>query len=94
MTFVMRPASAYVMENGHQRQPFFLEEEGYDSWMRPGERDPKESLAVLREYAYEKPFEYTLAREMAASWTKRQKDRLADRDQQVEDIGTTGPLGF
>jgi hypothetical protein len=62
--------------------------------MAPGERDPKESLAILREYVYERPFVYTLAREMAASWKKRQKDRLADRDQQVEDIGTTGPLGF
>ena len=58
MAFLMRPASKYVMENGHQRQPFFIEEAGYDAWMEPGERDPKESLAILREYVYERPFDY------------------------------------
>src|SRR4029079_19171514 len=94
MSFLMRPASEYVMQNGHQRQPFFIEESGYDAWMQPGERDPKESLAILREHIYERPFSYSLAREMAASWKSRQKPRLADRDQQAEDIGTTGPLGF
>ncbi len=94
MSFLMRPASEYVMQNGHHRQPFFIEESGYDAWMQPGERDPKESLAILREHAYERPFTHSLAREMAASWTSRQKARLADRDQQIADIGTTGPLGF
>ena len=64
MAFLMRPASPYVMENGHQRQPFFIKPDGYDAWMQPGERDPKESLAILREYVDEQPFEYTLAREL------------------------------
>jgi putative SOS response-associated peptidase YedK len=94
MSFLMRPASEYVMENGHQRQPFFLEPDGYDAWMEPGERDPKDSLAILRKYAYERPFEYETAREMAASWKSRQKARLTDRDEQLEDIGKTGRLGF
>ncbi len=80
MAFLMRPASEYVMEHGHHRQPFFIEEAGYDAWMEPGERDPKDSLAILKEYVYEKPFEFTLAREMAASWKSRQKARLAERD--------------
>ena len=30
MTFLMRPASKYVMEHGHHRQPFFIEE----AWLR------------------------------------------------------------
>lgn len=94
MAFLMRPASEYVMENGHQRQPFFIEESGYDAWMEPGERDAKDSLAILRDHVYERPFTYELAREMATSWKSRQKARIADRDQQLEDIGETGPLGF
>ena len=93
MTFLMRPASKYVMENGHQRQPFFIEERGFDSWMKPGVRDPQESLAVLREFAYEQPFHHKLAREMAPSWKTRQKARLADRDEQLAAIDETGPLG-
>ena len=94
MTLLMRPASKYVMENGHQRQPFFIEEGGVDSWMKPGVRDPKESLAILREFAYERPFHHKLAREMAPSWKTRQKARLADRGEQLAAIDETGPLGF
>jgi putative SOS response-associated peptidase YedK len=94
MTFLMRPASKYVMEHGHHRQPFFIAEDGFDPWMEPGARDAKESLAVLREYAYEPPLEHTVARHMAASWKSRQKARLVDRDEQVAAIDETGPLGF
>jgi putative SOS response-associated peptidase YedK len=94
MTFLMRSASKYVMDRGHHRQPFFIEERSYDSWMKPGERDPKESLAILREFAYERPFEYHVARQMAASWKSRQKGRLADRDEQLAAIEETGRLGI
>jgi putative SOS response-associated peptidase YedK len=94
MTFLMRPACEYVMENGHHRQPFFIVEEGYDKWMEPRKRDPKESLNILRQYAHEPTLEYRVERHMAASWTGRQKSRLADRDEQLAAIDETGPLGF
>jgi putative SOS response-associated peptidase YedK len=94
MTFLMRPACKYVMEHGHHRQPFFIAEAGFDQWMDPHARDPKESLAILRKYAHEPPLSYTLARHMAASWKSRQKGRLADRDEQLAAIDETGPLGF
>jgi putative SOS response-associated peptidase YedK len=94
MTFLMRPASKYVMDRGHHRQPFFIKEAGYDPWMKPFARDPKESLAILREFAYEQPFEYRVERQMAASWKNRQKARLVDRDEQLAKINETGPLGY
>jgi hypothetical protein len=94
MTFLMRPASKYVMEHGHHRQPLFIEEGGFDKWMEPRARDAKESLAILREFAYERPFEYHVARQMAASWKRRQKDRLADRVNQLAAIEETGRLGI
>ena len=94
MTFLMRPASKYVMDHGHHRQPFFIEERGFDSWMEPRVRDVKESLAVLHEFAYERPIRHQLARQMAASWKSRQKARLEDRDEQLAAIEETGPLGY
>lgn len=94
MTFLLRPASQYVMDHGHHRQPFFIEEDGFDAWMEPGERDADESLAILRQYAFERPLEYRLARHMAASWKGRQKARLAERDKQLKAVEQTGPLGF
>ena len=94
MTFLMRPAGNYVMEQGHHRQPFFIEKEGFDLWMEPRKRDVDESLAILREYAQEPALSYELARHMAASWTSRQKARLADRDEQLIAINDVGRLGF
>ena len=94
MTFLLRPASEYIMEHGHHRQPFFIEEAGFDAWMEPGKRDAKESLAILREYAHEPPLEYKVARQMAASWKSRQKVRLAERDKQLAAIEATGRIGF
>jgi hypothetical protein len=82
------------MDNGHQRQPFFINPRGFDDWMKPGKREPKESLAILRDYAHEPPLEYRVERQMVASWKSRQKDRLADRDEQLAEIDQTGlPLG-
>lgn len=94
MTFLLRPASEYVMEHGHHRQPFFIHEAGFDTWMEPGNRDAKESLAVLREFVHEPPLEYEVARQMAASWKSRQASRLAERDKQLAAIEEAGPLGF
>ncbi len=94
MTFLMRPASEYVMENGHQRQTFFIEDAGFDAWMEPVARDSKESLAILREYVYEPSFSLETVRHLAESWTKRQADRIADRDEQIAAIEETGRLGF
>ena len=94
MTFLMRPASKCVMDCGHHRQPFFLAEDGFDKWMEPRKRDPKESLNILREYAHEPPLVYRIERHMAANWKRRQKDRIADRDEQLAAIDKTGPLGF
>jgi hypothetical protein len=62
--------------------------------MEPSKRDPKDSLALLREFAYEPELQYEVVRQMAASWKGRQKGRLADRDEQLTAIGETGPLGF
>jgi putative SOS response-associated peptidase YedK len=93
MSFLLRPASEYVMDHGHHRQPYFIEEAGFDAWMAPGTRDAKDSLAVLREHADEPPLEYKVARQMAASWKSRQKARLSERDKQLAAIEETGPLG-
>jgi hypothetical protein len=94
MTFLMRPACKYVMDRGHHRQPFSIAEDGFDKWMKPGKRDVEESLAILREFADERPLEYRTERQMAASWKSRQKVRLADRDQQLTAIGEAGHLEF
>jgi putative SOS response-associated peptidase YedK len=94
MTFLMRPACKYVMDHGHHRQPFFISEAGLDEWMEPVARDAEESLAILREFAHEPPLAYRVERHMAASRKGRQKDRLADRDEQLAAIDETGPLGF
>ena len=62
--------------------------------MDPHARDANESLAILREYAYEPPLEYRVERQMAASWKSRPKDRVADQEEQLAAISETGPLGF
>jgi hypothetical protein len=62
--------------------------------MYPEERETKESLAILRQFAYEGPLEHSVARQMAASWKTRQKGRLEDRDEQLAEIDEVGPLGF
>jgi hypothetical protein len=62
--------------------------------MKPGKRESEESLAILREFAYARPLEYRMERQMAASWKGRQKDHLADRDEQLAALDETGPLGF
>jgi putative SOS response-associated peptidase YedK len=94
MMLLIRPAGKYVMDHGHHRQPLFISVAGFGAWMLPENRDAKESLAILREFAHEPPLEYRVERNMAARWKGRQKDRLADRDEQLAAITDTGPLGF
>lgn len=94
MSFLMRPASRYVMDHGHHRQPFFIQESGFNAWMDPELREAKDSLAILRKFVFEGPFEYTEARKMAPIWKTRQKARLLDRDEQLSEVDKTGPLGF
>jgi putative SOS response-associated peptidase YedK len=93
MTFLMRPACRYVMEQGHHRQPFFLHPDGFNAWMAPGSRDTEDSLQVLQEYAFEPELAYEVVRELAPSWKSRRKAREADRDEQLAEIGGR-PLGI
>jgi len=94
MSLVMRPGLPYVMEHGHHRSPFLLRAEGVDDWMNPESRSSDESLEILREHAAEPNLQVDVARDMAASWTKRQKGNVKKRDEQLAEIDTVGPLGF
>jgi putative SOS response-associated peptidase YedK len=94
MSLLMRPASPYIMEHGHHRMPFFLEKEGYDPWMQVGEREPNDSKSILREYSVEPQLQYSIARHMADSWTKRRSAKLKQRDEQLAEIEKAGQLGF
>lgn len=94
MSLIMRPALPYVMEHGHHRSPFFLHRDGLDEWMDRKPRPAEQSLAVLREFAYEPSLTHQVDREMAASWVKRKNANLKKRDEQLADIEKTGPLGF
>lgn len=91
MSFIMRPASNYVMEHGHHRQPFFLHPDGCDEWLSQNNAPAK----VLRQHFYEPELAFEVVREMAASWTTRRKAREKDRDEQLAAIEETGlPLGI
>lgn len=94
MSLLMRPASAYVMEHGHHRMPFFLERDGFDPWMKLGDRDADDSKNILRQFALEPNLEYSVARHMAESWTKRRSAKLKLRDEQLLAIEESGSLGI
>lgn len=94
MSMLMRPACEYIMDLGHHRQPFFVEPDGYDAWMEAGKREPMESKKVLRNFAHEPELKWSVGREMADSWTKRQKAKLKNREDQLAAIKKHGPLGF
>lgn len=85
LAFLMRPACAYVMEKGHHRQPLFITEEGIDAWLEPQDESAA-SLDVLRDYAAEPELTHRHARNMAESWTKRQKAKLKKRDKQQDEL--------
>ena len=94
MTLLMRPASAPVMDAGHHRQPFFIHNEGIDRWIDQNEREPIKSKQILKQYAAEPELSYSVIRDMADTWKKRQEDRLAKRDEQLAAIVDSGPLGI
>jgi putative SOS response-associated peptidase YedK len=52
-TMITREASPFILEIGHDRSPFFLKPEFYDSWMTPGRRSPEDLNAVLKNGALE-----------------------------------------
>lgn len=86
MAFLMRPAGDDVMCRGHHRMPLFLRSEGYEPWLTGGDRDPEESLAILREFALEPKLRYHTVRQMADSWTSRRCKREAERDKQLANM--------
>ncbi|KLU04168.1 hypothetical protein RISK_003754 [Rhodopirellula islandica] len=94
MSLIMRPALPTVMEHGHHRSPFFLKVDGIQKWIARDPRPLEDSLAVLKQHAFEPDLSVTVARQMAPTWTKRQSSNLAKRDEQLAEIEKTGPLGI
>ena len=94
MSMLIRPASPVVMTCGHHRQPFIIQERGFDTWMERGKRRIDVSRAILKQYAAEPELQHTTLRSMAAGWAKRKPARLKNRDVQLAAIDETGHLGF
>ncbi|TWU34335.1 SOS response-associated peptidase [Novipirellula artificiosorum] len=95
MAFLMRPASTYVMEHGHHRQPLFLCDEGIDPWTAPTKRSTAEMLDLLHRYAENPELTYHHVRDMAPSWVKRKATKIRDRDKQRSELGQIGfPFAF
>lgn len=90
MSLLMRPACEYVMEHGHHRQPFFIDDAGWNAWMEPREQKPKELIELLHQHADEPALAYRVDREMAAAWKSRQKGNLVKRDEQLAEIDQMG----
>ncbi len=84
MSFLMRPASDYVMEHGHHRQPLFIDEQGIDDWLSPEKLTTKKALDTLRTYAATPELVHRHVRNMAASWKSRQKTKLKSRHEQLD----------
>lgn len=61
----------FVRDSGHDRTPVFLREEGFDEWLRGGERDSGELRSVLEEYRDEPPLAVSVDRPLKAGWEKR-----------------------
>ncbi|MFG0264196.1 MAG: SOS response-associated peptidase [Rhodopirellula sp. JB055] len=94
MSLIMRPALPTVMEHGHHRSPFFLTNDGISDWITRDARPLADSLAVLKQNAFEPELSVTVARQMAPTWTKRQSSNVAKRDEQLAAIEETGSLGI
>ena len=94
MSLIMRPALPTVMEHGHHRSPFFLSRNGIEEWIERDSRPLQDSLAILKQHAFEPELSATVARQMAPTWTKRQSGNVAKRDEQLTAIEETGPLGI
>jgi len=83
MSFLMRPASDYVMDHGHHRQPLFIEPSGIASWIAPEPLSSDAAIQVLRDHVAEPEFAHRHARDMAAGWKKRQSGHVRKRGQQM-----------
>ena len=94
MSFLMRPASQFIMDHGHHRQPFFLQEAGIDEWMRPGEHSLDSLKTTLRTHAIDPQFNIEIESELK-SFAKNAKSREKKREEQQAAIADTGmPLGI
>lgn len=94
MSLLMRPASEYVMNHGHHRQPVFIDHAQMDAWLVAQERDTQPLLELLRTIAVTPELTHDHARHMADSWTKRRSAKLRDRDAQLKDLKAAPPEGF
>lgn len=93
MTMIMRPASEYVMEHGHQRQPFFMHSDGFDDWLT-GRKNLNECRNTLARWCHEPNLKYRDSVQMKAGWEKRQPAALAKRASELESIEKSGQLGI
>jgi putative SOS response-associated peptidase YedK len=94
MSLIMRPALPFVMEHGHHRSPFFLDRDSVGLWMDRTPRSVAQSRQMLQDGACQPSLRYDVARQMAATWNKRQSANLSKRDEQLAEIEKTGPLGI
>lgn len=81
MTFLLVPASFYIDEHGHHRQPLFINEDGFDDWMKPGTKTLEEGLDILREHYATPTWSHTVLNEMK-TWKSRVKAAELKRVQQ------------
>lgn len=86
MSFLMRPASTYIMDHGHHRQPLFIAATGIDAWINPIDYTIEELKELLRTHAESPELIYHHARDMAASWIKRKSAKLKERDKQLTEL--------
>ena len=94
MTFLMRPASPFVMDHGHQRQPFFVHPDGFSDWLGGGKRDINDSKKVLARYAFEPELTFEDLGEMKSGWKSRVPAAVKKRDAELKAIEESGPFGF
>jgi putative SOS response-associated peptidase YedK len=93
MTMIMRPASEYVMENGHQRQPFFIYPDGFDEWLS-GRKDLRNCRSTLARWCHEPELSYRDQVPMRPGWEKRQPAALKKRESELGVIERLGSLGI
>lgn len=94
MTFLMRPACEFVMEHGHQRQPFFIHKDGFGEWLGSEKRSIEETKNVLARYAWEPQLDFEDLGEMKSGWKSRVSAAVKKRDAELQAIKGSSPLGF
>jgi putative SOS response-associated peptidase YedK len=93
MTFIMRPACEYIMEHGHQRQPFLLNPEGFDDWFAQDKLSSAQTRQMLAKWAFEPELDYHDLGEMKSGWKNRQEEALGKREAETDNIEKYGPFG-